>query len=320
MSWGPTWMHEALLRRFRAGDRAALARVISLLEDRGEGHTALLQALYPSAGTASVIGITGAPGVGKSSLVAALADHLRDDAAIAILAVDPSSPMTGGAILGDRVRMPAANTDERIYVRSMSARGQRGGLAVATGVVLTALDAFGFDRIIIETVGAGQSEVDIVKSADTTVVVTQPTSGDDIQLMKAGIVEIADIFVLNKADLPGAETAMLDLEALAQQRGGSDRWTPPVCETVATAPRGLGGLEEAIATHAAWLHRDRAAVDGARRRTIATVGWIIAAELAKTEAVCTERLRGDPDLIDAIHAGDRDPYSTARMLLEGQES
>ena len=319
MNWGMTWMHEGLLRRFHAGDRAALARVISLLEDRSAGHAALLQSLYPMTGSASVIGITGAPGVGKSSLVAALADHLRDDATVAVLAIDPSSPMTGGAILGDRIRMPAANSDDRIYVRSMSARGQQGGLAVATGAALTALDAFGFDRIIIETVGAGQSEVDIVSAADTTVVVTQPRSGDHIQLMKAGIVEIADIFVLNKADQPGADTTMLDLEALVQQGAGSDGWTPPVCETVATAPQGLKRLTEAIAAHDARVQTDVDTLDGARRRTIATVGWIIAAELAETAAACTKRLRGDPALVDAIHNGDRDLYTTAEILLEGQE-
>lgn len=312
-------MHEELLRRFRGGDRAALARVISLLEDRSEGHRDLLRALYPMAGTASVIGITGAPGVGKSTLVSALADHIRADAAVAVLAIDPSSPRTGGALLGDRIRMSSANTDERIYVRSMSARGQQGGLAVASGVVITALDAFGFERIIIETVGAGQSEVDIVDSADTTVVVTQPTSGDDIQLMKAGIIEVADIFVLNKADLPEADSAMLDLEALAHQLDPTDGWTPPVCEVVATGPTGLDELMEAIGAHEQLL-QDRGESSGGRARIIATVGWIIAADLAHTQAACIEQLRRHPELVDAIRSGVRDPYATAALLLEDDDA
>lgn len=306
-------MHEELVRQFHAGDRAALARVISVLENQSDGHRELLQHLYPSAGGASVIGVTGAPGVGKSTLVAALADLLRADATVAVLAVDPSSPTTGGAILGDRIRMPSANTDERIYVRSMSARGRQGGLAIATGVALTALDAFGFDRIIIETVGAGQSEVDIVDSADTTLVVTQPTSGDDIQLLKAGIIEIADIFVLNKADLPAADIAMLDLEALIAEQKHAGGWVPKVCETVATTTSGVDALTAAIATHQAWLRE--AGSDGHRSRTVATVSWIIAATLDQTKSTCVEQLTRDSDLIEAIHTGEQDPYATAFELL-----
>ena len=311
-------MHEDLLRQFDAGDRAALARVISILENRATGHRALLRKLYPRAGNTTVVGITGAPGVGKSTLVAALADELRADAAVAVLAVDPSSPTTGGAILGDRVRMPSANTDDRIYVRSMSARGRRGGLAVATGVVLTALDAFGFDRILIETVGAGQSEVDIVDSADTTVVVTQPTSGDDIQLLKAGIVEIADLFVLNKADLPSADVAMLDLKGLISQHQATDDWTPVVCETVATNSRGVDSLIEEIAIHQAWLEDMDA--DGFHSRTVATVAWIIAATLEDRKTACVHRLTHNPDLVEAIHAGESDPYAAASGLLEEDTS
>ena len=307
-------MHDELLREFHAGDRAALARVISILENRSDGHRELLQHLYPDAGGASVIGITGAPGVGKSTLVAALADSLRADAAVAVLAVDPSSPATGGAILGDRVRMPSANTDDRIYVRSMSARGRQGGLAVATGVALTALDAFGFDRIIIETVGAGQSEVDIVDSADTTVVVTQPTSGDDIQLLKAGIIEIADIFVLNKADLPAADIAMLDIEALIAAGQDADGWEPMVCETVATTTSGVDALTTAIATHQDWLRE--VGTDGHRSRTVATVSWIIAAALEQTKTTCVEQLTRDSGRVEAIHTGESDPYATAFELLE----
>ncbi len=215
---------ETLLAEVLDGDQRALARVLTKIENRADGARDLLAALHDHAGTTPVLGVTGSPGAGKSTLVDELTDHYREQGEqLGVLAVDPSSPYTGGSVLGDRIRMGSTAGDEGVFIRSMSARGRLGGLSMATSDAVTALDAFGMDRIIIETVGAGQNEVDIVETADTVVVVVQPGSGDDVQLLKAGILEIGDIFVVNKADMDGAAQTAADLEAMVhgqQPTGG----------------------------------------------------------------------------------------------------
>ena len=208
-----------LLESLLAGDQRALARVLTIIENRAEGSRALLAALHANAATTPVLGITGSPGAGKSTLVDKLTAHYRQrDETVGILAVDPASPYTGGSVLGDRIRMGSTAGDDGVFIRSMSARGRLGGLSMATTDAVTALAAFGMDRIIIETVGAGQNEVDIVETADTVAIVVQPGSGDDVQLLKAGILEIGDIFVVNKADMDEAAQTVADLEAMVHGR------------------------------------------------------------------------------------------------------
>ncbi|MFO7259709.1 MAG: methylmalonyl Co-A mutase-associated GTPase MeaB [bacterium] len=210
-----------LLEDFLAGKRPALARAISIVENGRPGAQALLQALHGRLGRARRIGITGPPGAGKSTLVAALTTALRARGdTVAVVAVDPSSPFTGGALLGDRIRMGEASLDPGVFIRSMASRGSLGGLALTTKEVADVLDAFGFDHVLIETVGVGQSELDIAAAADTTVVVLVPESGDSIQAMKAGLMEIADVFVINKADRPGAERLAREVELMLHLRAG----------------------------------------------------------------------------------------------------
>jgi len=275
------------------GNRLALARVLTQVENATPEGRLALDALFPHTGRAHLVGITGAPGTGKSSLVNQLALHLRkQDQRVAVVAVDPSSPFTGGAVLGDRVRMKDLSGDAGVFIRSMATRGSLGGLARATAGVVQVFDAAGYDMVMIETVGAGQSEVDIARLAHTTVVVEAPGLGDDIQAIKAGILEIADILVINKADRPGVENAekalksMLDLGHPTQRvyshhgtplrlppnsanLGGEKEggmWIPPILKTVATEGKGIAEVAEQIARHAAHLHAsgDWAARDRAR--------------------------------------------------------
>ncbi|MGQ0603561.1 MAG: methylmalonyl Co-A mutase-associated GTPase MeaB [Anaerolineales bacterium] len=238
-----------------SGNRLALARLLTQVEN-GIADEALAS-LFPHTGRAHLIGVTGAPGTGKSSLVTEMAKTLRRAGqTLAIVAVDPSSPFTGGAILGDRIRMRDLSGDPGIFIRSMASRGALGGLARATADVVKVLDAAGFDRIIIETVGAGQSEVDIARTAHTTVVVEAPGLGDEVQGLKAGILEIADVLVLNKADTPGAELALRALRAaleIGHAVGADSQWAPPLMKTVAVKGEGVAELMEAIERHHAHL-------------------------------------------------------------------
>jgi LAO/AO transport system kinase len=212
-------MTEELIEDLLDGKHRALARVISTVEDRSPGYRDLVAALHRHAGDAHVIGVTGSPGAGKSTLVDKLAARYRENGlTVGVIAIDPSSPFTGGAVLGDRIRMASNSGDMDVFFRSMSARGRLGGLSTATADAVTALDAFGKDRIVVETVGAGQNEVDIVKTADTVVVLVPPGSGDDVQMLKAGILEIADVFVVNKADLDGADRTVQELREMHQYR------------------------------------------------------------------------------------------------------
>jgi len=212
---------ERLLVSFDAGHRAALARAISIVENHRDGFDVLLAALHPRLGRARRIGITGPPGAGKSTLTTALVETMRSEGlTVAVIAVDPTSPFTGGALLGDRIRMERVALDPGVYIRSMATRGSLGGLASATRETCDVLDAFGFDRILIETVGVGQSELDVARTADTSVVVLVPESGDSIQTLKAGVMEIADLFVINKSDRPGAERLRGDIELMLGMRMG----------------------------------------------------------------------------------------------------
>jgi GTPase len=241
----------------RKGDARALARAISAVENRAPGGQELLTALFPYTGKARVIGLTGTPGAGKSTLVDQLARHYRKAGRTAgIIAVDPTSPYTGGAILGDRIRMQEHFADPGIYIRSMATRGSLGGLARATGDVTHVLDASGRDFILIETVGVGQDEVDIVRLADITVVILVPGMGDDVQTIKAGIMEIADIFVINKSDRDGAERVEREIRALQSLATRKDGWVPPIVKTIASEGAGVKDLAAAISEFEGFLQKE----------------------------------------------------------------
>src|SRR5271155_4040364 len=247
-----TWIDQ-----LRSGDVRTLARAISTVENRAPGWSELLKALFPHSGKARVLGLTGPPGAGKSTLVDQLARFYRKaNRTVGIIAVDPTSPYTGGAILGDRIRMQEHFSDPGIYIRSMATRGSLGGLARTTADVATVLDASGRDVIMIETVGVGQDEVDIVRLADITVVILVPGMGDDVQTIKAGIMEIADIFVINKSDREGAERVEREIRGLQSLALRHDRWTPPIVKTAATEGIGIEELAATIAEYEAYLKKE----------------------------------------------------------------
>jgi LAO/AO transport system kinase len=243
--------------QLRAGDIRTLARAISTVENRGPGWSELLKGLFPHSGKARVLGLTGPPGAGKSTLVDQLARFYRkQNRTVGIIAVDPTSPYTGGAILGDRIRMQEHFSDPGIYIRSMATRGSLGGLARTTADVTTVLDAAGRDLIMIETVGVGQDEVDIVRLAEVTILILVPGMGDDVQTIKAGIMEIADIFVINKSDRDGAENVEREIRTLQSLAIRSDGWTPPIVKTVASEGIGIEDLAGAVAKYETYLQEN----------------------------------------------------------------
>lgn len=294
-----------------------MGRLISLVED---GHPALpevMAALAPHAGHAHVIGLTGSPGVGKSTTTAALIAALREQGkSVAVLAVDPSSPFSGGALLGDRIRMEHHATDPGVFIRSVASRGHLGGLSFATPQALRVLDAAGFDVILLETVGVGQSEVEVAARADTTVVIVAPGMGDGIQAAKAGILEIGDVFVVNKADRDGADNTVRDLRHMIQlgNRERSVNWRTPVVRTVASRADGIPDLVESLAAHRDWLESSGALDERRRLRAEAEIEAIALATL--------RRRLGDrgglvPDaLASAVASGDTDVYAAAHQVLD----
>jgi LAO/AO transport system kinase len=252
---------QSWINALRSGDVRTLARAISAVENRAPGWSDLLKALFPHSGRARVVGLTGPPGAGKSTLVDQLARlYRKQNRTVGIVAVDPTSPYTGGAILGDRIRMQEHFADPGIYIRSMATRGSLGGLARTTADVTTVLDASGRDVILIETVGVGQDEVDIVRLADITVVILVPGMGDDVQTIKAGIMEIADIFVINKSDREGAERVEREIRGLQSLALRHDGWTPPIVKTVASDATGVDDLAAAIASYAVYLQKENLAL------------------------------------------------------------
>jgi LAO/AO transport system kinase len=245
---------QSIIDGISAGKNLALARAISLVESHDPKATRLLGELYPRTGKARIIGITGSPGAGKSTLVAAMTKYARKQSKrVAIVAVDPTSPFTGGAILGDRIRMSELYTDRGVYIRSMATRGFLGGLAQATNDVVDILDAAGFDLVIVETVGVGQDEVEVVRTVQTNVVVLVPGMGDDIQAIKAGIMEIGDVFVVNKADKAGADKTVTEVTMMMSLVEEHGDWVPPIVKTVASRSEGIAELDAALEKHFAYL-------------------------------------------------------------------
>jgi LAO/AO transport system kinase len=297
------------------GDRRAIAKVLSLVEQGGDGARAALAQLHPRTGNAWSIGITGAPGAGKSTLTDSLVVELRKGGeGVGVLAVDPSSPFSGGAILGDRVRMQQHSSDDGVFIRSMASRGHLGGLAVATPQAVRVLDAVGKGWIVIETVGVGQVEVEIASHADTTIVVVNPGWGDAVQAAKAGLLEIADIFVVNKADRPGAADAVRDLEGMLELGGHRD-WRPPVLRTVATTGEGVDELFDAIVRHRAQLEASGEAEKRRRSRLRDELRGLVAARLEQqVDAVC-QGAQFDA-LVEQVLDRTTDPYAAVDALVE----
>jgi LAO/AO transport system kinase len=303
------------IEQLRSGDPRVLARTISTIENHHPGWVVLLKQLFPHTGHARTIGLTGAPGAGKSTLVDQLAKQYREEnRTVGIIAVDPTSPYTGGAILGDRIRMQEHFSDPGIYIRSMATRGSLGGLARTTADVAMVMDASGRDVVMIETVGVGQDEVDVVRVADITVVILVPGMGDDVQTIKAGIMEIADIFVINKSDREGAERVEREIRALQSLAIRADNWTPPIVKTVATEGKGVTELAGAIGEYDSYLQNE---------------GLLLQRRIQNWETRLLEMLRDSllekartslPDgelsrLATEIAEHKRDPYSVIETVL-----
>ena len=311
-------MIESLVERISAGDINAVARAISKVEDNASDASGLMKEIFPRTGRALVVGITGAPGAGKSSLVDKLAAFYRAHGErVGIIAVDPSSPFSGGAILGDRIRMQALSLDKGVFIRSMATRGNLGGLARATVEAVAILDAAGYEKIVVETVGVGQDEIEIAKTADVCVVVLVPGMGDDVQTMKAGIMEIGDVLVINKADRDGVLRTEKELEALLSLSVRSDEWQPPIVKTVAIENKGIQELAAAI--EQSYDVQKNAPTSAARRTAIAR--WHIL-ELLR-ERLVAQTLNGNSasekldKLAQEVAAKSRDPYSAVEELLAG---
>ncbi len=306
-----------LLDRFAGHDRRALARLITLVESRSPEVPAIMREIYPRTGRATVVGITGPPGAGKSTLVDRVIAHLRAAGRkVGVVAIDPSSPFSGGAVLGDRVRMQQHFLDEGVFIRSLSTRGRHGGLARATREVVHLLDAFGHDVVLVETVGVGQTELDIMKLAQTTCVVLVPEAGDTIQVMKAGLLEIANVFVVNKADRDGARRLKNELEVMLQLRPAAD-WNVPVLLTEATADKGIEELWTRIAEHGVARRAARGDEEQGRER-FEEWGEILRDEVAER----IDRSLAQPDLLplgERVRAGAVDPYTAALDVLGDAE-
>jgi len=308
-----------LVDRARDGQPRAVARLISLVEDNAPQLRAVAAALAPLTGRARVLGITGPPGAGKSTSTSALVSAYRERGEkVGVLAIDPSSPFSGGALLGDRIRMSDHATDPGVFIRSMATRGHLGGMAAATPQALRVLDAAGFDVVIIETVGVGQSEVDVVRLADTTLVLLAPGMGDGIQAAKAGILEVADAFVVNKADRDGAEATVSDLKymiSLGRKEIRGPSWRQPIVRTIATTGEGIPGVLDAIDAHAKWM-TEHGELEARRAHRAAT----------EVEAIAVAGLRsrlgsvhgGDAldQLAKRVVAGELDPYAAADQLID----
>jgi LAO/AO transport system kinase len=309
-------MTKELISKVLAGEPRSIARAITLVENGGDGAAELMKAIFPETGKAMVIGITGSPGAGKSSLVDKLALFYKNSGdTVGIICIDPSSPFSGGAILGDRIRMATLGMEKGVFIRSMATRGNLGGLARATVDAVAILDSAGFNKIIVETVGVGQDEVEIVKTADVSVVVLVPGMGDDIQAIKAGIMEIGDCFVINKADREGVLRTQKELEALLSLAHRPDMWDPPIVKTIATESKGIEDLAAAI--NAYYAFQAEGEKSSQRRQAIAK--WRLLELLQERLLSDLLSRNGTKEKLDSFAAQiadkQKDPYSAVEELL-----
>jgi LAO/AO transport system kinase len=306
-----------LAERVLEGDRLALARAITLVESLNPAGERLLRRVYDRTGRAERIGVTGPPGAGKSTLVAAITRMLREaDRTVGVIAVDPTSPFTGGALLGDRIRMLSVGLDEGVFIRSMASRGSLGGLAVTSQEVGDVLDASGKDVVLIETVGVGQSEVEVAAAADTTLVVLTPETGDAVQAMKSGLMEIADLYVINKADRPGADRIRHEIQGALDLRRLRTAWTPRIVKTVATQESGVEELLGAVAEHREFLAKSGLMEEHRKRRIVERIRHVV-------ERGLEQRLWGErgtngilDELAEKVLRREETPYSAAERLLK----
>jgi LAO/AO transport system kinase len=312
---GGKWTQERLLEGVRSGDRRALARAISLVEDSDPLAYDLVRELYPDTGRAYALGITGPPGVGKSTLISALVRHVRgDELTVGVISVDPSSPFSKGALLGDRIRLSDHFLDPGVFIRSMGTRGHLGGLAEATLQALLVLDAAGRDLVFLETVGTGQSEIEVIGVADTVVLVLMPGSGDSVQALKAGIMEIPDVIVVNKKDHPAAKTMLNEVRSILTLDHES-AWKPPIVLTEAVTGEGVPELWEKIAEHRAYLEAD-GLLDARRRKNLAGEVFTVASARAKTHL--EQAVADDPELrrlLDEVQRRELDPLTAVREIM-----
>ena len=307
-------MSEDLAGRLLAGDRRALARSLTLVENGGPDGAALLKAIFSRTGKAHLVGITGPAGSGKSTVTSALTRYYRDAGkTVGVIAVDPSSPFSHGAVLGDRIRMLEHWSDEGVFIRSMATRGALGGLAATTLEAALVLDAAGKDIVIVETVGAGQDEVEIAGLADTTIVISTPATGDDIQAMKAGILEVADVLAVNKADLPGADTLASQLTALLSM-GQERAWKVPVIKVEGTTGAGIPELAESLARHRAYLMDSGEMEQLRRRQARSQIERILRDELLRQKIRASGGEEGLEAMVERVAAREIDPRSAARDL------
>jgi LAO/AO transport system kinase len=308
---------DELLQRLLKGDRIAAAKLISRIED-DEAPLEVLRAIHKHSGRAHIIGITGAPGAGKSTLVDKLADSFRNAGKkVGVICVDPSSPFTGGAVLGDRIRMQTRSTDKEVFIRSMGSRGSLGGLARATNDAVKVLDAMGKDVVIVETVGVGQGEVDVVRTADTIVVVLVPGMGDEVQTIKAGIMEIGDVFCVNKADRDGADRTVAEVQTLLhmEMREKGD-WEQPVVKTMAEDAKGVPELIKSMTDHYAFLQKTGRLAQRRRRRSESELLEVLKSRLVNF-VMTEDKMRGRfEQYVDEIARRERDPHEAAHRILD----
>ena len=309
---------DELVSEVLQGSVRAMARLITLVENDDSRALHLMGAIYPYTGNAYVLGITGSPGTGKSTLTDKITTILRErEQTVGVIAVDPSSPFTGGALLGDRIRMQRSSGDAEVFIRSMATRGNLGGLARTTADVVKVMDAFGKDWVIVETVGVGQDEVEIAKTADTTIVVLAPGLGDTIQSMKAGVMEIADLYVVNKADRSGADALVSEVNVRVEQDSQIKKavWKPPIVKTIAVENQGTDTLVEAIEKHRSFLQHSGKLTKNRREKTRQETLALLRDEISRN---VLEKVLGNgrfDDLIDDIVAHRKDPYTSVREII-----